>query len=155
MVKPMYSTLTSTWRRDGLLSRQAVRERLRAARAQDVLQVGERQPGVDDVFDDEDVLAVERGVEVLQQPDFAGAGRALGVARHGHEVERDVAVHVAHQIGQEHERALEHGDNVQAVGEVAADVGGHLGDARLDLVGGEQDIGRAVGSDIGASIIPR
>ena len=43
------------------------------------------------------------------------------------------------EIGQEHERALEHGDQVQAVGEVAADLGGHLGDARLNLVGGEQD----------------
>ena len=76
-MKPMYSTFTSTWRRDGLLSRQAVRSDRGSAGAQDVLQVGERQAGVDDVFDDEDVAAVERGVEVLQQPHFAGTGRAL------------------------------------------------------------------------------
>ena len=68
----MYSTCTSTWRRDGLLSRQAVRSDFGPRRAQDVLQVGERQPGVDDVFDDEDVPAVERGVEILQQPHLAG-----------------------------------------------------------------------------------
>ena len=43
----------------------------------------------------------------------------LRVARHGHEVERDVAVHVPREIGQEHEGALEDGDNVQAVGIVA------------------------------------
>ena len=59
MVKPMYSTLTSTLRRDGLLSRHAVRSVFGSAGAQDVLQVGERQAGVDDVLDDDDVLAVE------------------------------------------------------------------------------------------------
>ena len=36
-----------------------------------------------------DVRAVERRVEILEQPHFAGAGRALGVARDRHEVERD------------------------------------------------------------------
>ena len=69
----MYSTFTSTLRRDGLLSRHAVRSDFGFARAQDVLQVGERQPGVDDVLDDDDVAAVERRVEVLQQPHLAGA----------------------------------------------------------------------------------
>src|SRR5690242_2291350 len=33
-------------------------KRARTARLEDVLQIGERQPGVDDVFDDDDVAAV-------------------------------------------------------------------------------------------------
>ena len=96
-------------------------QRPRVARAQNVLQVGERQAGVDDVFDDDHVAAVERRIEIFQQPDFARTRRALGVARHGHEVERDVAGDVADQIGQKDECALQHGDQMQVVGEVAAD----------------------------------
>ena len=45
--------------------------------------------------------------------------------------------HVAHQIREEDERALEHGDDVQVVGEVAADFEGELGDALLNLCFGE------------------
>jgi len=41
-------------------------QRLRVATAQDILQVVERQAGVDDVLDDHDVAAVERRVEVFQ-----------------------------------------------------------------------------------------
>ena len=133
----MYSTLTSTWRRDGLLSRHAVRSDFGLRVAEDVLQIGERQAGVDDVLDDDDVAAVERGVEVLEQPHLAGRGRAFGVARDGHEIERDVAGHVAHQVRQKDERALEHGDHVQVVGEVGADLERELGDALLNLRFGE------------------
>ena len=137
----------------GLAEEAGRAQRLRAARPQDVLQVGERQAGVDDVFDDDDVAAVERRVEVLQQPDLAGRRRALGVARHRHEVERDVAVHVAHEIRQEHERALEHRDKMQAVGEVAADLGGQLGDPRLNLRFGQSRTSRR--SAAMARIIPQ
>ena len=45
--------------------------------------------------------------------------------------------HVPNEIRQEHERALQHGDDVQIVGEVAADLQGHFRDALLNLVGRE------------------
>ena len=132
----MYSTFTSTWRRDGLLSRHAVRSDLRIARAEDVLQIGERQPGVDDVLDDEHVLAVERGVEILEQPHFAGARRAFRVARDGHEVERHVAAHVPDEIRQEHEGALEHARRrAGRPGKSRRISSGQFGDALLDLRG--------------------
>ena len=98
------------------------------------MEIVERQARVDDVFDDNDVAAVERQVEIFRQLDFAGCRRALGIARCRHEVERDPAGDVAHQVGQEHERAFEDRDEMHFVREVAADLGGHLGDARLNLL---------------------
>ena len=76
MVKPMKSTCTSTFRRDGLLSRHAVRSDAGRAAPQDVLQVVQRQAGVDDVLDDDHVTAFEAGVQILHQPDLAGRCRA-------------------------------------------------------------------------------
>ena len=108
---------------------------------QDVLQVVQRQARVHDVFDDEHVAALERGIEVLEQPDFAGGRRACRVARERHEVERHGHVDGAHEVGQEHERALQHADDVQLarVGVVAADVGGELAGALRDGGVGDED----------------
>ena len=89
----MYSTGTSTLRRDGLLSRQAVRSDLRRPAAQDLLQVLQRQPGVDDVLDDDDVAALEAAVEVLQQAHLAGRLGALAVARDRDEIQRHAGAH--------------------------------------------------------------
>ena len=78
IVKPMYSTGTSTFRRDGLLSRHAVRSDARLARAQNLLQVRQRQPGVDDVLDDDDVAAFEAAIEILES---AGLRRTTACRR--------------------------------------------------------------------------
>ena len=55
------------------LAQQARRpQRLRRARPQDVLQVRQRQPGVDDVLDDDDVAALEpesRSFSIRTSPD--------------------------------------------------------------------------------------
>src|SRR5882672_5075071 len=48
-------------------------ERPRPAGAENVLQIREREPGVDDILDDDHVLAIERRIEILEQADFAGA----------------------------------------------------------------------------------
>jgi hypothetical protein len=100
-------------------------------------RVGEREAGVDDVLDDDHIAAVERRIEILQQADFAGGGRALGVARHRHEIHRHVAGRVADEIRQEHERAFEHRDDVKVVGEVSTDLQGERLDPFLNLVGRE------------------
>ena len=73
----MYSTLHVDLAARRLAQQARGPQRRGSAGAEDVLQVGERQAGVDDVLDDHHVLAVERRVEVLQQPHFAGARRAL------------------------------------------------------------------------------
>ena len=44
----------------------------------------------------------------------------------------------AREIGQEDERALQHADEMHAVGMIARDVGGERADARLDLFRGNE-----------------
>src|SRR6187397_1062021 len=54
---------------------------LRETRPQNALKVREREPGVDDILDDDNVLAVERDIEVFLKADFTRAGCAFGIAR--------------------------------------------------------------------------
>ena len=103
------------------------------------MKVGKREAGVDDVLDHDDVLAVQRGVEILVKADVAGAGRGRAVARDDHEIEGGLALDRACEIRDEHERALQHGHQMEPLGHVAPDLGRHLGDARLNLRGGEQN----------------
>ncbi len=64
------------------LAQQARRaQRLRVAGAEDLLQIVQGQPGVDDVLDDDDVAALETVVEILDQPNLAGRGRAARNSR--------------------------------------------------------------------------
>ena len=105
---------------------------LRVSRSEHVLEIVQRQTGVDDVFDDNDVAALQRGVEVLEKPHLAGALRRGAVARNGDEVERHGARrHGAREVGEKHERTLQHGDEMQrlAVGIVRVDLRGHFVDA--------------------------
>jgi hypothetical protein len=97
----------------------------------------QRQPGVDDVLDNDDVPAVKRRVEVLEEPHLARRGRACGITGERHEIERHLARNVAHEIGQEDEGAFQHRDQVQVVGGIAAQLRGELGDALLNLRGRE------------------
>ena len=109
------------------LAQQAGRaQRFRVARAKHVLQVAQCQARIDDVFDDNDVAALERRVEVFEQSNLARALRGRAVARDGDEVERDRArSNGTREIGKKDERALQDGDEVQRV---AVGVGG------IDLV---------------------
>ena len=116
-------------------------QRFRVAGAQHVLQVVKRQPGIDDVFDDNDVAALQRNIEVLEQANLARAFRGGAVARHGDEVERDRARrHRAREVGEKNEGALQHGDEVQrfALGIFGVDLRGEFVDAPLNLFCGEE-----------------
>ena len=78
------------------------------ARAEAAQQVLERQPGVDDVLDDQHVAVLDRGVEILEDAhDPGGVGRrAVGGDRHEIDLHRDLDQ--AHQVGEEEHRALQH-----------------------------------------------
>ena len=80
------------------------------------MQVGERQPGVDDVFDDQDVSVLDRGVEILQDPDDARGVDSGPVARDRHEVDLAGKLDAAHEVGHEEDRALEDAHQEQARG---------------------------------------
>ena len=104
-------------------------------------QVLQRQPGVDDVLDDQHVAALERRVEVLEDPhDAGGLGRGA-VGGDGHEVDLAGDVDVAHQVGEEEEGALEHADQQQVLARVVAgDLFRHRPDAVLQVVRLDEDL---------------
>ncbi len=95
-------------RRDGLLSRHAVRRLRGRPRPQDFLQVGERQAGVDDVLDDDDVAPFEAESRSLSSCTCPDDVVLDAVARYRHEVERAASPNRARQVREEHEGALEH-----------------------------------------------
>jgi len=116
-------------------------QRFRLAGAQHVLEIMERETRIDDIFDDNDVPALQRGIEILEQANFARALRCGTIARHGDEVERDGAWrHRAREVGEKHESALQHGHEVQrlAVGIVGVDPRGEFVDALLNVFCGEE-----------------
>ena len=107
----------------------------RTARLEDLLQVVQRQAGIDDVLDDDHVAAFDAGIEVLREADFAGRRGRGAVTRAGHEVDADLAVHRANQVAEEQERALEDADEMQlAAREVGADFLGQRADPRGEFV---------------------
>ncbi len=142
IVKPMYSTLTSTSRRDGLLRRQAVRRDFGARARRMSCRYVKGQARVDDVLDDDHVPPLEAGVDVLEQANLAGRPRAVLITRHGDEIERDAGAHRPHQVGHEHESALEHADEMDfLVGRIAGfDLGSELDNPTLDLRCGDEDV---------------
>src|SRR5205823_2428692 len=107
-------------------------QRARVPPAQVPQEVVQGEPRVDDVLDDQDVLSLDRRVEVLQDPHHPGGIGQRAIAGHRHEVELAGQVDRAHQVGQEEDRSLqdpEQQDLTAAV--VAADLGSQLAHARL------------------------
>jgi hypothetical protein len=96
---------------------------------------------VNDVLHDQHVAALERRVEVLEDPHDAGRVGRGAVRRHRHEVDLARDGDLAHEVGEEEHRALEHADQQQvAPGVVARDLLPELADAVLELVGLDQDL---------------
>src|SRR4051794_8649719 len=125
----------------GLGEQRADLERGRVAGPQVAQQVVEGEPGVDDVLDEEDVAALDRGVGVLEDPtDTRGIG-GRAIARDRHEVDLARDRQLPHQVGHEQHRALEDADHQQvAAVVVAADVGPQLADSSLKVLGADQGL---------------
>jgi len=129
MVKPMYSTLTSILRRDGL---------------QNVLQVGEREARVDDIFDDDDVAAFDAAIQVFDYLYLAGRLGARPVARHRHEIERRRRRQLPRQIREEDERPLQHTHQMNAVRMIAMNVHCHRLHTFVNVGRWDEDVHREV-----------
>ena len=110
-------------------------ERRGAARGEVPHEVGERQARVDDVLDDEDVAALERRVEVLEDAHDAGGVGGGAVARDRHEVHLAGHPELAHQVGDEEDRAFEDADEEQLLAcVVGGDLRRKLGDAATQVI---------------------
>jgi hypothetical protein len=125
------------------------RERRRPSQRERPAEVVERQAGVDDVLDDQDVSALDLAVEVLEQADpRVAAGSRPGVAGELDEVEAMVDRQGAREVGDEDEARFERGDEQRlAPLVVMRELAAQLGDARRDLPGAE--VGLADGGVVG------
>jgi hypothetical protein len=117
-------------------------EGARLAQAQRLHQPVQRQTGVHDVLDQQDVLTGDVGVEVLEQADRALAARSgAAVARELDEVEAVRDRRRPRQVGEEDEARLQQSDEEGLAARVVlGDPRTELGDTRGDLVGGEIEL---------------
>jgi hypothetical protein len=103
-------------------------------------EVAEGEAGVEDVFDDDDVLALDGVVDVLDELDGAGGDAGAAVAGDGDEVEGVVDLDGASEIGEEDGRPLEDSNEDDGLaGVVGGDLGADGFGAFGDLLLGEED----------------
>ena len=110
------------------------------AAAQVLHQVAQRQAGVDDVLDDEDVAALDVLGEVLEDAHHAAGLRTGTVGRHGHPVHGHVGLHRAAQVRHGHDSTVEHTNHEDFPPRiVGVDLGSDLADTRGHLLIGVQN----------------
>ena len=73
-------------------------------------KIAEGEAGVEDVFDDDDVFALDGVVDVLDEFDGAGGDTGAAIAGDGDEVEGGIDVDGAGEIGEEDRGAFEDAD---------------------------------------------
>ena len=95
-------------------------------------EIAEGEAGVEDVFDDDDVLALDRVVNVFDELDGTGGDTGAAVAGDGDEVEGGVDGDGAGEIGEKDCCAFEDSDEDDGLAGV---VGGDLLTQGLDAVG--------------------
>jgi hypothetical protein len=94
---------------------------------------------IDDVFDDQNVGARERDVQILGDLYFARGGSFLPIARDADEIDESVAVDGTREIRQEETGAFQDADEIEgSVGVVGGNLRADLADARLNPVFGEK-----------------
>ena len=116
------------------------RQRRGPAEAQGADEKAEREARVDDVLDHEHVPVLDRGLEVLEQPDAAAAA----VGGELEEVELVWDLERAREVGQEDEARLQRRDEDGGrVVVVECDLGRQLANAAADLLTREVDLADA------------
>ena len=104
-------------------------------------EVAEGEAGVEDVFDDDDVLAFDGVVDVFDELDGAGGDAGAAVAGDGDEVEGVVDADGAGEVGEEDGGAFEDSDEDDGLaGVVGGDLGADGVGAVGDLLFGEEDL---------------
>ncbi len=100
----------------------------------------EGEAGIEDVFDQDDVLAFDGIVDVLDELDGAGGDTGPAVAGDGDEVEGVVDLDGAGEVSEEDGCSLENTDEHDGLAFVfGRDLCADLADACLDLLSGEED----------------
>src|ERR1035438_5818709 len=92
----------------GLVEQSGDAESFGALLQEELAQVGKGEASVEDVFDDEYVLALDGLVEILDELDRAGGAHALSVTRCCDKVKGGVGLDRARQVSQKGRSAFEH-----------------------------------------------
>ena len=118
---------------------------------QDVFQVGQRQPSVENVFHQDDVLAFHRLVDILHQLHFPALLLGVAVAGNSDEIEAGVELDLAGKVSKKDRGALQHSDEHHRLTlKIAGDSYAELGDFLGDLFTGEKDFESVQGHPQGA-----
>jgi hypothetical protein len=124
----------------GAVEERGRRQRRGPAEPQGADEEVEREAGVDDVLDHEHVAVLDRGLEVLEQPDAAAAA----VSGDLEEVEFVWDLERAREVGQEDEARLQRRDEDRVgVDVVQRDLRRQLANAAADLLTREVDLADA------------
>jgi len=104
-------------------------------------EIAEGEAGVEDVFDDDDVLAFDGVVDVFDELDGAGGDAGAAVAGDGDEVEGVVDLDGASEVGEEDGCTFEDSDEDDGLtfvvgGDLCADLASAVG----DLLFGEENL---------------
>ena len=103
-------------------------------------EVAEGETGVEDVFDEDDVLAFDGVVDVLDEFDGTGGDAGAAVAGDGDEVEGVVDADSASEVGQKDGGTFEDADQDDGLAFVVGrDLCSDLAGAVGDLLFGDQD----------------
>ena len=104
-------------------------------------EIAECEAGVEDVFDDDDVLAFDGVVNVLDELDGAGGDAGAAVAGDGDEVESVIDADGSGEVGEEDGCAFEDSDEDYGFAfVVGGDLGADLAGSRGDLFFGVEDL---------------
>src|SRR5438034_11208347 len=122
-----------------LIEQDGYAQALRLVSQQKPFQKRERQAGVEDVLDKNDILATKRLINILGEPNFASriprklllwpANRTAAITGDAYEFKRRVELHCADQIAQENCSTFQHAHkNRRLPAGVASDLMSQLGD---------------------------
>ena len=113
-------------------------------------EIAEGKAGVEYVFDDDDVLALDGVVDVLDKLDGAGGDACAAVAGDGDEVEGVVDLNGASEVGEEDGCAFEDADEDDGLAFIVdRDLGADLTSAGGNLIFGEEDLHGGGGGEDG------
>ena len=125
----------------GLVKQGSDAERFWMLLEKQLAQVAEGEAGIENVFDDENVFALDGLVEIFDQLDCAGGAIAFAVAGGGDEIKGRVDLDGPGEIGKEGRGALEHADHDELFAvQVLGDLGAHFGDPVSNLLTGVEDL---------------
>src|ERR1700674_4923376 len=90
-------------------------QRIRLALLQNTQQGPESETRIQNIFDHDDVQALDAGVEVLVEPHLPGSLATMPITGNGHKIERHLDANMTNQIRKKNSRALEDADQVNAL----------------------------------------